>query len=85
MEALNLEDYGALDDYLCDLISAVRSHEHWVKREDRINQVLHLEYIERAKRGLLSVKSGTWKEFQATFDKATLHTLMALSEGTSGV
>ena len=83
MEALGLNNHAALGDFLCDLISAVRSHEQLVKREDEINRDLHLEYIQKVKQGLLRVNSGTWKEFQETFNKVTLDTLMALSEGTS--
>ena len=85
IEALDLGDQTKLDNLLCDLISAIRSHERMVIGEDRINRDLHLKYIERVKRGLLSVESGTWKQFCATFDSATLDTLLALTEGSLGL
>ena len=83
MRGLDLADGAALNDFLCDLIAATRSHERLVMRTEGINQDLHLSYINKVKECLLKINVITWGEFRQMMDQSTMDTLMALSEGTS--
>ena len=82
MNGLEITDEAGFNDFLCDFLAAIRSHEQLIESEEGINQQLHLNYINKVKHSLLNVKGTTWGQFRLLLDQSTRDTLMALAEAT---
>ena len=70
---------------LHDIVSIVKLCEQSVRRGSTVNQELHLEQIEKMKvgLGLIAIRSGTWQQFQLTFNDDFMNVLLMMSENIS--
>ena len=83
MEALEFSGHESLEDLLCDLIADIGEYERFVRRDSRINEVIHLKQIGKVKSGLLNVSSGNWEGFLRAFNEGLLDALQLMAENIS--
>ena len=88
MEAMEIdeEDEDAEEkfhDSLSEVLLRINSCEQIVKRNDTMNQDLHIEQLGRVKKVLFSVRGTTWREFREQFNRDFMRSLQWAAEDMS--